>query len=220
MPRVICLDGYNWDNIVQGYASAKEAAQGGPIERFWYNNHVSDLDNMIKAAASLNDYLLKVKEPSVVVGMSMGTQLAYKWLRDYGPHVNVDPDKVSFVMCAPPENKYGGVSYFGPDVYKGGGPYGGIGLPDDTPFKVHNLIRQWDGVADYPNVEKPSFLATANAALGMAVIHSFYWDVTAAGGESITEGNVTTTWHRTKTLPLLLVPRSTIEKSYRRLVSL
>jgi hypothetical protein len=213
---VLCIDGFGWKGFLAKSAAVKSV--GGSVEQFDYNNSVSSVENMRDATQKLDNYLSRTSGNVVVAGVSMGTQVAYKWLRSYSRSTSVDPDKVSFLMLAPPENKYTGVSVYGPNGFKGNGPYDGVGYPDDSPFRVHNLIRQYDGVADYPNVANPDFWAVLNAQIGMAVIHMNYMSVTphSKGAVSSLEGNQKTTWVRSGIPPSVLVPRKTLEKAYNR----
>lgn len=217
---VLSIDGFGYSGFLAGSAAVREL--GGRVDQFHYNNLISSKANMRDAAKSLDDYLTDHSGDVVVAGVSMGTQVAYKWLRDYGPTSSVDPARVSFLMLAPPENKYTGVAVCGPGGYLGDGPYDGVGFPGDSPFRVHNLIRQYDGVADYPNISNPGFWATLNAQIGMVVIHMDYMSVTpaSAGAASYMEGRQTTTWVRTGVPPTLLVPRKLLERSYNRPVSI
>ena len=182
------------------------------------NQKANNLEAITNAVETLDQYLHAQSEPVTLVGISMGSQVICKWLRDKGPTTDLDPSKIKCVLRANPENRFTGVVYFDPKTFGGG--YGGAGVPEDTPFKVIDFIRQYDGVADYPNVPKPNWVAVAHAVYGMARVHNFYFWVGLDDkkNKSYTVGNVTYTWSPSP-VSLLFggdLMRSYIETSYNR----
>ena len=132
----------------------------------------------------------------IVFGHSMGSQVAYKWLREKGPTSDICPADVVFVLGGNPERKYGGTcvvqspprKLFGSIAPKAA--YGGCGLPEDTHYRVIDYVRQYDGWADVPTVECPS-----RESLG-AVSDGYHLDYLKAGlfdpdVLTYTEGSVT-----------------------------
>src|SRR5512139_94951 len=220
MTTVFMLDGFGWD----GFLPLTKVVQSlGPNRvQVSYNNDTPNLTAITDAVHKLDGFLHdpQYDAKKTVAGVSMGCQVAYKWIRDVGP--TSDVADVSFVLLANPENKFTGCSVYAPTIWGGG--YGGRGIPDDTRFPVNNVIRQYDGVADYPNVPNPSWLALAHAVWGMARVHNNYFSVTLDDprNRSHQEGNVTYTWSPTTVSWLFggAAAKSVIEKSYQRPVAL
>ena len=170
---------------------------------------VSAVEAVVIGAKELDKQLnAAVEDELLVLGMSMGSQVACKWLRDYGPTSSIDPKRLSFLLLANPENKFNGVSvirppWFGVDIPDNSGGTGIVGAPDDTPYKVIDFVRQYDGMADVPN--RPVKEAINNSKNGLAIVHSAYTDVTLEDEKnvSLVKGNITYTWSRTDLLPCL-----------------
>lgn len=173
---VFLVDGYGWSGGLPFMKIVQEL--GGTQVQFKYrndlaNNLVGMKDGVLKLDKVLNDPKYQGHE-RVVVGISMGAQLVYKWLRDYGDISSIPKEELSFVLLGNPENEVGGVAWFEPKTYGGG--YDGCGVNvRKTRYKVINFTRQYDGVADYPNKPDPSWIAVANAVSGMALVHMFYF---------------------------------------------
>lgn len=196
---VFLLDGYGWSGMLR-YANIPIAlgANGGTFVQVPYNNNIAGSPSNIESAAkALNTYLTgNYTAPFVVCGISMGTQVAYKWLRDYGPSSAITPANLSFVLLANPENPYTGSAVLDTSVLMPAGTYGGLGAPANTPYTVTNVIRQYDGVADYPNVSTPNSTAIQNALIGMFDIHDAYMFLNLSDTHySVTDGNITTSWY-------------------------
>jgi hypothetical protein len=195
-----------------------------------YNNLLPTLANSVAAVNMLDSYVTNTATypgPNTVVGLSMGAEMIDKWLRDKGPTSAVSPSNLSFVLLADPEHRYNGATVRAPTVFPPA--YGGVGLPAATPYHAIVFTRQYDGFADYPNVDNP--IAISNALVGQGLIHTDY------GGESLydsdlfslTQGNVVYKWSRTSIIPLTtatfgLFPdsifRQVVEASYSRPVDL
>lgn len=196
---VFLLDGYGWSGMLR-YANIPLAlgANGGTFVQVPYNNNIAGSPSNIQSAAqTLNTYLTgNYTPPFVVCGISMGTQVAYKWLRDYGPSSAIPAANLSFVLLANPENAYTGSAVLDTAAMLPAGTYGGLGAPANTPYTVTNVIRQYDGVADYPNVSTPNSTAIQNALIGMFDIHDAYMFVNLDDTHySVTDGNITTSWY-------------------------
>lgn len=108
----------------------------------------------------------------------------------------------------------------------------------DTAYTGTEVIRQYDGWADWPD-DTRNLLAVANALAGMFSIHTNYRNVDLNDPNNVRytpdvagqPGNVTYVWVPTKTLPLVawagpLAPaldkklRPIIEKAYHRPVDI
>ena len=166
--------------------------------------------------------------PITLFGHSQGGQVIYAALRRWAadPASAPDPSSLSWVSIGNPENNFGGRA--------------ATPLPADSPYQGTEVIRQYDGWADWPT-DPTNLLAVANAAVGMSSTHVFgYFDVDLNDPENIrytpdkadgTPGNITYVFVPTPVLPLiaatgLLAPllnpildpvlRPIIEKGYQR----
>ncbi len=172
-------------------------------------------------------------EQIVLFGYSQGGQVVYTNLRRFAadPANAPDPARLSWVSIGNPENPYGGRR---PKTETAAQPW----LPPDTAYPGTEVIRQYDGWADWPD-DTRNLLAVANAVVGMFSIHNDYRrvDLDAPTNVRFTPdvngqpGNVTYVWVPTKTLPLVawagpLAPaldkqlRPIIEKAYHRPVDI
>lgn len=105
--------------------------------------------NTHRGADKLDQLLHSTPGRKIVVGHSQGAQVADDWLRRYGPTSTIAPSSVEFVLTGDPESKYNGcanVPYSGCVA-----AYGGNNFPDDTPYTVKVISRQYDYWADCPN---------------------------------------------------------------------
>lgn len=176
---------------------------------------------------------LPTNEQVVLFGHSQGGQVIYSDLRRWAadPAHAPDPARVSWVSIGNPENPFGGrrVTTEGP-----GAPW----LPTDTAYTGTEVIRQYDGWADWPD-DTSNLLAVANAVVGMQLIHPRYWNVDLNDPSNVrytpevngSPGKVTYVWVPTDTLPLVawagpFAPaldnalRPIIEKAYHRPVTI
>jgi hypothetical protein len=141
-----------------------------------------------------------------LVGHSEGAEVLDLVLRQWAadPSTAPDPSRITVIRLGDPENKYGGY------VVVTGGDSGcgcGVGVPEDTPYKVIVVTNQYDGWADWPNNPASQYywLAVANAFVGMWTVHLNYYNVNPyADYPSYTEGNITYKLAPTTSLPILL----------------
>lgn len=207
---VFMLDGYGFS----GFMPFTKIVQslGGTRVQVPYNNLLGNyLPGITAAAATLDTYLKKAAYASsdkIVVGISMGTQVALKWQRDYGPTSTLPTSgtgKLSFLHLASPENKFTGSVVRAGNIYGHG--YGGVGLPGGgSAYDTRFFQRQYDGVADYPNATPTNPISILNAVAGMALIHTNYFTVGLddAANQSFTDTDgAVYTWSPTYPLPWL-----------------
>lgn len=206
-----------------------------------YNNVGLFLNTVQSGAAMLNAFLNSGTGPMVVFGHSLGAVVGSYWLANYAADTTIEPADLSFVFIGNSVHKYGGAlggesnaewqNWFGE----------GVTMPDDTPYTVTDIIRQYDGWADWPNGTM-NIDAEFNALAGQNSIHPNYQSVSpdpsASGNVSYTPvidgspGNVTYIWSMTQPAPLLgtmwidPIPaldqaiRPTIEDAYSRPVTI
>ncbi len=176
---------------------------------------------------------LPADEQIVLFGHSQGGQVVYSDLRRFAadPASAPDPSRLTWVSIGNPENPYGGRR---PKTEQRTTPW----LPPDTAYQGTEVIRQYDGWADWPD-DTRNLLAVANAFAGMFSIHTNYRNVDLNDPNNVRftpdvagqPGNVTYVWVPTKTLPLVawagpLAPaldkklRPIIEAAYHRPVDI
>lgn len=129
--------------------------------------------------------------PVVLFGHSQGGQVIYSALRGWAaePATAPDPARVSWVSIGNPENTFGGRD---PDP-----------IPANSPYQGTEVIRQYDGWADWP--ARFNLIAFANAVAGAQLVHPNYWNVDIDDPNNITyaEGNVTYVFVPNPMLPLV-----------------
>ena len=110
-------------------------------------------------------------EQIVLFGHSQGGQVVYSDLRRFAadPASAPDPSRLSWVSIGNPENQYGGRRA---KTEPATDPW----LPPDTAYQGTEVIRQYDGWADWPD-DPRNLLAVANAIVGMFSIHTNYRQV-------------------------------------------
>lgn len=170
----------------------------------------------------------------ILFGHSQGAQVIYSDLRRWAadPATAPDPATLSWVSIGNPENRYGGKR---PKTDAVTNPW----LPADTAYGGTEVIRQYDGWADWPD-DPTNLLAVANAVVGMFTTHTDYWNVDLDDPRNVRytpdlpgggPGNVTYVWVPNDTLPLVrwagpFAPaldnalRPLIEKAYSRPVTI
>ena len=130
--------------------------------------------------------------PITLYGHSQGGQVIYSALRGWAadPATAPDPARVSWVSIGNPENTFGGRD---PDP-----------IPVDSPYRGTEVIRQYDGWADWPTDQR-NLLAVLNAVIGMSTVHASYFDVDIDDPANLrhVEGNVTYVFVPNPMLPLV-----------------
>lgn len=139
-------------------------------------------------------------EPVTLFGHSQGGQVIHVLLRRWAadPGAAPDPDLVSWVSIGNPENPMGGSARK-------------PGFPSQTPYRGTEVIRQYDGWADWPS-DTGNLLAVANAVVGALMAHPNYFRVDLDDPANVshipanpdgTPGAVTYMWVPTPVLPLI-----------------
>jgi hypothetical protein len=144
-------------------------------------------------------------EQIILFGHSQGGQVIYvdlrRWAED--PENAPDPSRLTWVSIGNPANRYGGRR---PAMNDGFSNW----LPEDTAYQGYEVIRQYDGWADWPD-DPSNFVAVANAIVGMFTIHTNYRHVDLDDPNNLrytpdqpdgSPGNVTYIWAPADYLPL------------------
>lgn len=216
-----------------------EITNGNTLIQVPYNNMGLFRNTVEQGASMLDAFLTSGTGPMVAFGHSLGAVVCSYWLANYvdGPlgTTTIEPADLSFVFIGNSVHKYGGA--LGPETNAEWSNWFGTGVaaPDDTPFTVTDIVRQYDGWADWPN-GTANLDADFNALAGQNSIHPNYQNVspspTASGNVSHVTGNITYVWSMTEPVPLLgsswIAPiatldqdlRPTIESAYTRPVTI
>ena len=100
----------------------------------------------------------------LVFGYSEGCQIADWWLWKYGQSTPVDPALIRFWLIANANRKYGGF-VCGHPIFDAVGYTNG--KPANTPYRVIDFTRQYDGVSDFPTAQP-----IQNALVGLQSVGS------------------------------------------------
>ena len=148
-----------------------------------------------QGAVTLNqaiDALSDDETPVVLFGHSQGGQVIYSALRGWAanPATAPDPARVSWVSIGNPENTFGGRD---PDP-----------IPADSPYHGTEVVRQYDGWADWPT-DTRNMLAVLNAIVGAQIVHTNYVNVDLNDPNNIrhVDGNTTYVFVPNPMLPLV-----------------
>lgn len=151
MIPVYCLPGYSSSPRMRDDHLSGQLFRA-PFDRrdVLYPNKSAKKANAEAGAAMVAELAAKPGK-KIFFGHSMGARALAMYLRT---NPSVDPAENVFVFTGNPERKYGG---------RKPTDYGGPGVPDDTPFRVFDVARQYEFWADYP--DKPSKAAAAKNCL-------------------------------------------------------
>jgi hypothetical protein len=186
-----------------------EVTAGNTAVPIKYNNATLDPESgSVDGARKLNAAILATTGPVVVMGHSLGSVSICRWLHDYGTKSSELAEHVSFICLANSRRRYGGFVRM-----LGWAPNSTI--PVDTPFKVIDFARQYDGWCDWP-ADIWNIQAVLNAIDGQSKIHTLYNDVSLNDKANLkfTEGNVT--YVLSPTALANESKRAAIEKGYKR----
>ena len=244
MTTVFTIDGAGWSGFLR-FMCRGAVTKGKTVENVKYPNTYFDGLRYVPAVAAVQrgaqalDEMLTAHfnaspnaDDVLVYAVSMGAQVACKWLRERGPTSSVPTDRVSFLLLANPEQPFHGIYRADPKLvtFMKLPDYGGVGVPADTRFAVTDLCRQYDGMADFPNLPAAHVdsLAVRNALLGLVLVHNNYFrlDINSAENVRVRRGNITYVLSPTRVPPACglsaLFParlkrrRQRIESSYDR----
>ena len=208
MSTVFTIDGAGWTGLLRLLCRGA-VTKGKTVKNVTYPNtyfdglrYVPAVKAVARGAQALDDMLTAHfagrpdADDVLVYAVSMGAQVACKWLREQGQSSAVPAGKVSFLLLANPEQPFHGIYQADPKLvrFMKLPDYGGVGVPAGTRFAVTDICRQYDGMADFPN--KPAAqvdsLAVRNAMLGLVTVHNNYFrlDVDSPDNLRVRRGNV------------------------------
>ena len=150
---------------------------GGNIGLMSLNDGVEKLDSWIRATPG----------KKMAFGHSLGASVIYKWLRLYSSDKTAPPpNELSFITSGAPERRGTGYVYTDPKGMYDYRAHEGFGIPADTPYRVVDVCRKWDGWCYWIPGDQRS-------ETGMNQLHIDYTqiDVNDPANEIAVEGNVT-----------------------------
>ena len=194
---VFLMAGHGGDpNLIHVYMK-DQVTKGQVLVPITYPNQKKDTDNdMLAAAAILNEKLLATPGKKVVFTHSLGSVAATVWLKMYGPTSTIDPSELEFILLGNSARKYN--SYYSLHDWKetDGTPFvsqSHVEPISDTRYKVRDIAIQYDGWADWPNLNVSEAISNANG--GMWVYHLMYdqFPLDRYDYRKYQEGNITYT---------------------------
>ncbi|MGV0626700.1 PE-PPE domain-containing protein [Mycolicibacter minnesotensis] len=219
MSTVFTIDGAGWSGFLR-FMCRGAVTRGKTVRTVKYPNTYFDHLIYVPAVVAVRRGVQALDEMLIahfadnpdaddvlVYAVSMGAQVACKWLRERGPTSGVPTDKVSFLLLANPEQPFHGIYRADPRLvrFMTLPDYGGVGVPAGTPFAVTDLCRQYDGMADFPNLPaaRVTALAVLNALLGLVTVHNNYFrvDLDSSANMRTRRGNITYVLAPTRTPP-------------------
>lgn len=165
-----------------------EVTTGNSLVPVQYNNWTLNAETgSADGARKFNEAILRTEGDVVGFGHSLGAVSIGRWLHDYGPRAGQDlVDRLSIVLIGNSRRRYGG-------LLTAWGWNENCAVPVDTPFKVVDLARQYDGWADWPS-DNRNRAAVDTALAGQRTVHvAGYKDASIYDAENLkfVEGNVT-----------------------------
>lgn len=219
MSTVFTIDGAGWSGLLR-FMCRGAVTKGKTVRRVEYPNtyfdglrYVPAVRAVQRGAQALDDMLTAHftghpdADDVLIYAVSMGAQVACKWLREKGPTSAVPAGKVSFLLLGNPEQPFHGIYRADPKLVRfiTRPDYGGVGVPANTRFAVTDLCRQYDGMADFPNLPAAQVdsLAVRNALLGLVLIHNNYFrvDINSPKNIRVCRGNITYAFAPTRVPP-------------------
>ncbi len=109
---------------------------GGDLGLISLNDGVDKLDHWIRTTPG----------PKIAFGASLGASVIYKWLRLRSfDETAPPPSELSFITDGAPERRGTGYVYADPSGMYDYRANEGFGIPADTPYRVVDVCRKWDG---------------------------------------------------------------------------
>lgn len=143
-----------------------------------------------RGVAALDAMIRSTSGPIIVLAQSQGAQVVAEWIEQHKDDEDLPgEDELMFIVTGNPLRANGGGYLIGRPVVSGGN---GVPFPTDSPWRVIDFARRYDGFADWPTDESNK-LAVDNARTGMGIRHTRY-DQVALFDQSHTvwsEGNIT-----------------------------
>lgn len=174
-----------------------EVTDGNVLVNVPYDNAGIFDYNVTDGRDKLDELLHSTQGMKIVFCHSLGSLAATRWLHDLGPTSDIDSAEVLFVFLGNSGRRYNGIYNGDSDIGQLLGGVLGITIalaPVDTPYKVYDLARQYDGYADVPpGTALSNLYALENTLAGANNIHPNYNNVRLddPNNSVYVEGNIT-----------------------------
>ena len=100
--------------------------------------------------AKLDGWIRNTPGPKIVFGHSLGSNVINRWLRQFSFDPTAPPpSELRFVTTGSPERAGTGFVYTDPEGKNRWRAPQGFGIPPNTPYKVVDICRKWDGFCYY-----------------------------------------------------------------------
>lgn len=130
-------------------------------------------NSISKGVEMLDEALRSTPGPKIVLAHSQGAQVCSRWMREHANDSTApSPAEVVFILTGNPLRSTGGYIIGRKEV---GGTIG-LPTPTNTPWKIIDFARRYDGWADWVQDEKNK-LAVKNANIGKQKLHLQYDDI-------------------------------------------
>lgn len=179
MATVITLAGLGWQSTdIMNTMYGGFAHTGG--NTYHPINYTPQFDGVFSNGVGLlNTAINTLPTPQIVVGHSLGSQVAGSWLRQYGASQAAKAATTRFILCGNPERRYGGRANI--PTWNVNGAVNRC-VPE-TAFTVDDVARQGDGWCNWPaasnvfNTNGYDGSAVGKALIGMFTTHMLYLSV-------------------------------------------
>ncbi len=102
--------------------------------------------SMDSGLRELDAWIRSTPGKKIVLGHSLGSAIAYRWLREHSADPAAPPpSELSFITLASTERSITGYAYADPNGMYDYRKAQGFGIPADTPYQVVDGCRKWDG---------------------------------------------------------------------------
>lgn len=153
-----------------------EVTKGNTVVPVTYPNRKVDIDkDMLTGAAILNEKLTTTAGKKIVFAHSLGAVVSSCWLRQYGPKSTINPAELEFILIGNSVRPYNGFYTLNDFTQTDGKPFVKRDLVSpiaDTRYPVRDIAIQYDGWADWPNLNVKASIDNANG--GKLVYHLMY----------------------------------------------
>ncbi|KRE28963.1 hypothetical protein ASG82_04340 [Mycobacterium sp. Soil538] len=136
----------------------------------------------------LDQWIRNTPGPKIVFGHSLGSNVINRWLRQHSFDPTAPPpSELRFVTTGAPERRGTGFVYTDPEGKNRWRAAQGFGIPADTPYRVVDICRKWDGFCYYIPGDQRSIDGQASKR------HTDYSDINIddPANEVSVEGNIT-----------------------------
>ena len=199
---VLTLSGLNFNlyNSMPGKFNGMFAKPPYTMVQIKYPASISNT-SITRGVEMLDAALRSTPGRKIVMGHSQGAQVCSRWMREHaGDTTAPGAGELMFILTGNPLRATGGYIIGRKEV----GGTTGLPTPTDTPWRIIDFARRYDGWADWVQDEQNK-LAVSNANRGKQSLHKKYNDIDFLSSTHTTWsiGNTTFVLTREEQLPVL-----------------